>query len=368
VAISADERIELCTAVGGLLLEACTEHDVRRVMATDAGFDRDLWRKMAEQGVIGMLIDDKYGGIGLGPVELEAVTEQTGAALLPSPFISSGVLAASVIQAGGSGEDKRRLLPGLADGSSIGTVAITGERGTWMPEDIDVAADTDGTLSGHSHYVTFGQAADVILVVARTSTGPSVFEVAPNADGFTRRAEAVFDATVPLSAYTFDRTPARRLGCAGWEAVQHALDLTVVALAGEQVGGARRILDITVDYLKTRIQFGRPIGSFQALKHFAADLLLEVESATSAAQHAATQMEPGEAGDPMASGGAVALAGFVCAEAYENTALHSIQMHGGIGFTWEHPAHLFLRRARSGAQLFGGSRQHRERYLISKGA
>jgi alkylation response protein AidB-like acyl-CoA dehydrogenase len=368
VAISADERIELCTAVGDLLQETCTEHDVRRVMATDAGFDRDLWRKMADQGVIGMLIDDDYGGIGLGPVELEAVTEQTGAALLPSPFISSGVLAASVIHAGGSGEDKRRLLPGLADGSSIGTVAITGQRGTWTLEDIDVAADTDGTLSGHAHYVTFGQAADVILVVARTSNGPGVFEVAPDADGFTRRADAVFDATVPLSTYTFDRTHTRRLGCAGWEAVQHALDLTVVALAGEQVGGARRILDITVEYLKTRIQFGRPIGSFQALKHFAADLLLEVESATSAAQHAAAQIEPGEAGDPTATDGAIALAGFVCAETYENTALHAIQMHGGIGFTWEHPAHLFLRRARSGAQLFGGSRQHRERYLISKGA
>jgi alkylation response protein AidB-like acyl-CoA dehydrogenase len=208
--------------------------------------------------------------------------------------------------------------------------------------------------------------ADVILVAARTTDGIGVFEVAPDAAGFTRTAENVFDPTVRLSAYAFDGTPARRLGSAGWAAVQDALDLTVIALAGEQAGGARRILEITVEYLKTRVQFGRFIGSFQALKHYAADLLLEVESATSAAQHAAAERESGA--PAAAAAGAVALAGFTCAEAYETTALHAIQMHGGIAFTWEHPAHLFLRRARSGAQLYGSSRAHRERYLIAKGA
>jgi alkylation response protein AidB-like acyl-CoA dehydrogenase len=364
VAIGAAERMALRTAVRELLHDACTEQDVRRAMATDAGFDRKLWQQMAELGVIGMLVDTRYGGAGLSPVELETVTEETGAALLPSPFISSGVLAASLIRATGSADDQQRLLPGLAKGTSIGTVAVTGKLGTWTPDGVDILAAADGTLTGSARYVTFGQAADVILVVARTADGLGVFEVAPDAAGFSRHAESVFDPTVRLSAFSFDHSPARRLGTAGWAAVQEALDLAVIALAGEQAGGARRMLDITVEYLKTRVQFGRAIGSFQALKHFAADLLLQVESAVSAAQHAAAQLEAGgESAD-----GAVALAGFACAEAYQTTALYAIQMHGGIGFTWEHPAHLFLRRARSGAQLFGSSRAHRERYLVSKGA
>ena len=361
--ISAAERTQLKAAVHDLLEDACTERDVRRVMQTDEGFDRDLWRRMAEQGVVGMLVDDAYGGTGLGPLELEAVTEETGAALLPSPFISSGVLAASLIQAAGSEPDKQRLLPSLADGTAIGTVAVTGTRGSWTPEGVDVTAGPDETLSGSAHYVTFGQVADIIVVVANTTDGIGIFEVAHDADGFTRTAATVFDPTVRLSTYRFDSTPAHRLGTADWAAVQEALDFAVIALAGEQVGGARRIFDITVDYLKTRIQFGRAIGSFQALKHMAADLLLEVESATSAAQHAAAAKDAG--GD--AVDGAVALAGFACAEAFEVTAMQAVQMFGGIGFTWEHPAHLFVRRARTGTHLFGSSRTHREHYLISKG-
>lgn len=362
--ISVAERAELATAVRDLLQAQCTEQKVRQVMDTDDGFDRDLWRQLAEQGVTGMLIDSDYGGVGLGPLELEAVAEETGAALLPSPFISSAVLTAALIEAAGSREDKQRLLPGLADGTSIGTVALTGRQGTWTPEGVDVVASAADTLTGSAYYVIFGQPADVIIVIARTADGTGVFEIAPDAAGFSRKAATVFDPTVRLSTYTFRDTPARRLGTAGWEAVQQALDLAVIALAGEQVGGARRIFDITVEYLKTRIQFGRPIGSFQALKHMAADLLLEIESAVSAAQHAAADKEAG--GEKV--GGAIALAGFACAEAYHSAAMHAIQMHGGIGFTWEHPAHLFLRRARTGMQLFGGSRLHRERYLASKGA
>jgi alkylation response protein AidB-like acyl-CoA dehydrogenase len=364
MAISASERTELRTAVRELLRDGCTEQDVRRVMKTESGFDHGLWRQMADIGVIGMLIHPDYGGSGFGPCEVEEVAEETGAALLPAPFISSGVLAATLIQATGAAQDKERLLPGIAQGTSIAAVAVTGRRGTWTPEGVDVTARADGTLTGSARYVPFGMAADVVLVAARDAGGIGVFEVARDAAGFAMTAETVFDPTVPLAACAFDATPARRLGAAGWDAVQKALDLAVIALAGEQAGGARRILDITVEYLKTRIQFGRPIGSFQALKHFAADLLLEVESATSAARHAAAEQEA--AGD--AAGGAVALAGFACAEAFETTALHAIQMHGGIGFTWEHPAHLFLRRARSGAQLFGGPRMHRERYLVSKAA
>ncbi|MGE2728631.1 acyl-CoA dehydrogenase family protein [Mycolicibacterium vaccae] len=365
--ISVAERAELRTAVGELLRDKCTEADVRRAMESDEGFDRDLWQRLAEQGVLGMLVDADHGGLGFGALELEAVAEETGAALLPAPFISSAVLTVALIQRAGSDEDKQRLLPGLAEGTAIGTVALTGSAGAWTPEGVEVTADSQSTLTGAAHYVTWGQVADVILVVARTEDGVGIFEVAADAPGFERTAATVFDPTVRLSTFTFAGTPARRIGEAGWEAVQEALDYTVVALAGEQAGGTRRIFDITIEYLKTRFQFGRAIGSFQALKHMAADLLLEVESATSAAQNAAAQIASTDSTEE-ARGGAVALAGFACAEAYVTTAMQAIQMHGGIGFTWEHPCHLYVRRARSGLQLFGDSGLHRERYLLSKGA
>lgn len=364
------ERAEFASAVRELLNEHCAEPDVRRIMDTEDGFDRDLWRKLAAQGLTGLIVDTDYGGVGLGAQELEAVAEVTGAALLPAPFLSSAVLATALIQATGTNEDRARLLPGLADGTSIATVAAVGVRGTWSPEGVAVLAsphDSEYLLTGSAHYVLDGQIAEVIMVIAKTDEtgqGIGVFEVAPDAPGFKRTAATVFDPTVRMSTFTFSRVPARRVGVAGWAAVEHALSLTVIALAGEQAGGTRWIFDHTVDYLKTRIQFGRPIGSFQALKHMAADLLLEVESSTSAAQHAAAQFDA----DPANAAGAIALAGFACAEAYHTTAMQAIQMHGGIAFTWEHPAHLFLRRARTGRQLFGSSRDHRERYLASKGA
>lgn len=371
MAISVAERAELAAAVSDLLHDECTEQDVRRVMGTEDGFDRGLWCKLAAQGVTGLLVGSEYGGVGLGALELEAVAEATGAALLPAPFLASAVLASALIESAGTDDDKHRLLPGLVDGTSIGTVAVTGARGTWAREGVAVRATAanatggaDYVLTGNAHYVLHGQAADVILVVARMNGDFGVFQIEPGADGFERTAATVFDPTIPLSTYTFDATPARRIGTAGWDAVQQTLDLAVIALAGEQVGGARRIFDITVDYLKTRIQFGRPIGSFQALKHMAADLLLQVESATSAAQHAAAEL----ASDSEKADGAIALAGFACPEAYHTTAMSAIQMHGGIAFTWEHPAHLFLRRARTGLQLLSGSALHRERYLTSKGA
>ncbi|WP_460355978.1 acyl-CoA dehydrogenase family protein [Mycobacterium sp. ZZG] len=369
--ISVAERAELRSAVGELLADKCTEADVRRVMNSEEGFDRELWGRLADQGVLGMLVDADFGGLGFGALELEAVAEETGAALLPGPFISSAVLTVALINAAGSDEDKQRLLPSLADGAAIGTVALTGRTGSWTADGVDVQAGADGTLTGAAHYVTWGQVADVVLVVARTDDGVGVFEVDTAAPGFDRAAVTVFDPTVRLSTYTFTNTPARRLGTAGWEAVQEALDFAVVASAGEQVGGTRRIFDITISYLKTRFQFGRAIGSFQALKHMAADLLLEVESATSAAQNAAAYIASTDnTADSTAEAraGAVALAGFACAEAYVKTTMAAVQMHGGIGFTWEHPAHLYVRRARSGLQLFGGSASHRERYLLSKGA
>ena len=362
-----EERTAICDAVNGLLQDRSSEAAVRATMETAEGYDPALWKQLAEQGIVGLLIAPEHGGTGLGPVELELVMENTGAALLCSPLISSGVLAAGLLAVSGDAHAQRRLLPGIAAGTIIATVALTGDAGSWTPEGVAVEARAAGgaaTLSGVACYVTHGQMADVVLVVAKTAGGFGVFEVAADAAGLTRKALTSFDKTLRLARLEFADVAARAIGGAGWPAVQSALDLALVALAGEQAGGARRIFDMTIDYAKLRIQFGRPIGGFQALKHMAADLLIEVESSTSAARDAAEQLA---ARTPQAAE-AVGLAAFSCAESYLKVAATAVQMHGGIAFTWEHPAHLYLRRARSGAQLFGASNLHRERFLKALGA
>ena len=363
MAISIDERVQLRETVRDLLQARSGEQDLRRVITTDEVYDRDLWAEMGELGILGIVIAEEHGGTGLGPVELEEAAEEMGAALLSSPFLGSSVLTAALVDAAGTDADRARLLPGLADGSTIGAAALTGPAGTWTADGVDVEAAPDGALTGAARYVLYGQSADLLLVAARTADGIGVFEVAPDAAGLVRTRLDTLDPTVQLSDLSFAGTPSRRLGSAGWEAIRRALDLATVALAGEQAGGARRVFDLTVEYLKVRYQFGRPIGSYQALKHIAVDRLLDVESAISAARHAAEALERGED-----VGSAVALAGFTAADGYDRVAMTAIQLHGGIAFTWESFPHFFLRRARLDRQLLGSSRDFRERYLVAKGA
>ncbi len=364
-----EDRTALTDGLRRLLGDLGTETDVRRSMETPEGYDPALWRALAEMGVVGLLVDEAFGGGGGGPVELERVMEETGAALLCGPLLSSGVLAASLVQAIDDGDAKARLLPSIADGSRIATVALTGDAGGWTPETVAVDAfDTDGAwaLTGVASFVTHGQIADTVLVAARTGEAITLFEADAHAVGMTIAPLPAFDRTLRFARITFSRTPARALAGArpAWDAVERALDVARVALAGEQAGGARRVLEATVEYAKARVQFGRPIGGFQAIKHMAADLLLESESATSAARHAAQALADG-APDAAA---AVSLAAFACADAFVTVAATSIQMHGGIAFTWAHPAHLYLRRARADAQLFGPPAFYRERYLRQLGA
>jgi alkylation response protein AidB-like acyl-CoA dehydrogenase len=362
--LAAEDRTALVDALSRLLGDRCAEADVRRTMETAEGYDPALWAQLAEMGVVGLIVDEAYGGAGAGPVELELVMEAAGAALLCSPLLSSGVLAAGLIQALDDDEAKTRLLPRIADGGLIAAVALTGAKGGWTAADVEAHAAPAGEawlLNGAAGFVIHAQNAAVLLVVARTAEGFGVFEVPADAHGLTVTALPTFDHTLRMANLGFCATPARRLASdrPAWEAVEQALDLARVALAGDQAGGARRVLEITVDYAKARIQFGRQIGSFQAIKHMAANLLLETESAISAARHAAKQLADG-APD---AGSAVSLAAFACADAYVAAAADAIQMHGGVAFTWAHPAHLYLRRARSGAQLFGSSNGYRERYL-----
>ena len=367
--ITAEDRTALTDSLNRLLADKCTEADVRRTMETDAGYDPGLWAALAEMGVVGLIVAEEFGGVGAGPVELERVTEETGAALLCGPLISSGVLAAGLIQALDDDAAKSRLLPGIAAGTTIATVALTGARGGWTERDVAVSAASAGggwSLSGTASFVTHGQIADVVLVAGRTPDGIGIFEVERGAKGLTVKPLPTFDHTLRLAELAFEATPARRLAVSrpAWDAVEQALDLVRVALAGEEAGAAKRALGFTVDYAKTRAQFGRLIGSFQAIKHMAADLLLESESAISAARNAAARLAEGAPDAPAA----ISLAAFACADAFSKVTADAVQMHGGIAFTWTHPAHLYLRRARADAQLFGTPAAERERFLEALGA
>jgi len=362
IATTLEERRAIADTVRKLLADSCSEKHVRAVMETAEGIDRALWSTLAELGIAGLLIPARFGGAGLGPVELELIAEETGAALACTPFLSSSVLAAGLLMESGDDAACARLLPGIAAGTTIATAALTGERGSWKAPDVAVTAADEGStirLSGVASYVMHAAIADVLLVIARTDDGHGLFEVDPRADGVGIEALSTFDRTLRLGRLTFSRTPARRIGGVGWPAVEAALRLALVARAGEQAGGARRIFDMTVEYTRNRIQFGRPIGGFQAIKHMAAELLLEAESATSAARDAALQLAQRTPG----ADEAIDMAAFACADAFAQIAATAIQMHGGIAFTWEHPAHLYLRRARAYSYLLGSSDSHRERFV-----
>lgn len=360
--ITAEERVAICDGFARLLAEKCSEDDVRRIMATESGFDVELWQAMSAMGLTALNVSDQYSGLDAGPLEIEAIMEVAGAALLAGPFLSSAILATDLLAQSDDAEVKARLLPDLASGARIATVAFTGDAGSWDEAGIAVSAEAQGDgwrLNGIASFILAANVADVLLVVARTATGLGCFEVA--ASEVTLEALQTWDPGLRLSRIVFEHVEARPISGVGGAAIERTLDLARVALAGEQAGAARRIFDITVDYLKTRVQFGRPIGGFQALKHMAADLLIEVESATSAARAAAQALDA----DAPDRDALINLAAFTCADAFSEVAASAIQMHGGIAFTWEHPAHLYLRRARADAQLFGQSDAYRERFVAA---
>lgn len=336
-----EDRVALVDSVRRLLADRCTEGDVRRIMDGETGHDPALWRALAEMGLPGLAIASEHGGAGLGAVELGLVMEEAGAALLPSPLLSC-VTAATLL----AESDATDLLPGIADGSFIATVAFAGA-GDWTGRgDVTIEGDR---AHGTARFVTDAAIADTILIT--TDDGVYLPLHAPRVTPLP-----VFDRTRRMADVAFDGA-VRRIGDGA--SVRPALDLALVALAGEQAGVARRVLDMSIAYAAERHQFGRAIGSFQAIKHMAADLLLESESATSAARDAAEQVATGSP----EKDAAVALAAFACADAAVRCAKDAIQIHGGIAFTWTHPAHLYLRRARSAAQLFGAPPLWRDRYL-----
>jgi alkylation response protein AidB-like acyl-CoA dehydrogenase len=357
-----EEQDELRTAVRRFLEDKSPETEVRRLMETTEGYDTAVWSQMADQlGLQSLTIPEEFGGSGFSYVELIVVLEEMGAALLCAPFFSTVALGANALLTSGDDSAKADLLPGIASGETIATLAFTEDSGRWDIGGVALEATPSGdgwVLNGHKSFVLDGHVANLILVVARTGAGISLFSVAGDADGLTRTPLATMDQTRKQARLEFSGTPARLIGTdGGAEAgLSKTLDLAAVALAAEQVGGAQRCLDTAVEYAKTRIQFGRPIGSFQAIKHKCADMLLEVESSKSAAYYAGWAAAEDSDELPVVA----SLAKSYCSEAYFHAAAENIQIHGGIGFTWEHPAHLYFKRAKSSELLFGDPAYHRE--------
>ena len=357
-----DDQEELRKTVRSFLDAKSAEAAVREQMETENGFDPAVWSQMGEQmGLQGLIVPEEFGGSGYTYVELGIVLEEMGRSLLCAPFFSTVVLAANTLIHSGDDAAKKSYLPGIASGETIATLAFTEPSGKWDEAGITTEATSSGdgwTISGTKMFVLDGATANLVLVAARTGKGVSLFAVDGDASGLTRTSLSTMDQTRKQAKLEFASTPATLIGTEGegWTVLSRVLDLAAVGLAAEQVGGAQKVLDMAVQYAKDRVQFGRPIGSFQAIKHKCAEMLLEVESAKSAAYYG--MWCAAELNDELPS--VASLAKAYCSEAYFHATAENIQIHGGIGFTWEHPAHLYFKRAKSSELLFGDPTYHRE--------
>ncbi|WP_405530599.1 acyl-CoA/acyl-ACP dehydrogenase [Streptomyces canus] len=360
-----EEQDELRKVVRSFLAKHSDEATVRRLAADPQGHDPVVWRRMAgELGLQGLAVPEEYGGSGFGYVDLGIVFEEAGRALLGGPYFASVALAAEALLRCADEQARHDFLPGIASGETVATLALTEDSGHWDEQGIGLTAVRDETgawrLTGVKTYVPDGHLADLLLVAARTPSGVSLLAVeTADAPGLTRTSLPTLDQTRKQARVEFTDTPARLLGPEGaaWPALKRTLATAAVLLSAEQVGGAAAALDAAVEYAKIREQYGRPIGSFQGIKHKCADMLMEIESARSAAYGGLWALD---AGDETEIAIAAALAQAFCSEAFTKVAADNIQVHGGIGFTWEHPAHLYFKRAKSSEALLGTPSYHRE--------
>ncbi len=334
---------------------------VRETMLTAEGFDPVVWKEMADLGWTGLAIAEEFGGAGLTNVEMSVLVEEMGRLLTPGPFFASAVLSTAVLQETATRDQQAELLPALAAGERIATLAVFETPRDWSTGEPGTTATRRGdgwVLEGRKRAVLSAGGADTLLVTAKTRDGVGVFAVDAGADGVEISIEPVLDLTRHQGTVSLDAVQASsRLGEGdSSEGLQRALAVARAMLACEQVGGAQRCLEMAVDYAKSRYQFGRPIGSYQAIKHRCANMLMKVEHAKSVAYHAVRVAD-----DDDEVGVAAPLAASVASEAYVWVAGENIQVHGGIGFTWEHDAHLYLKRAKSSSLLLGSPRFHRDR-------
>jgi alkylation response protein AidB-like acyl-CoA dehydrogenase len=362
-----DEQEQFRSAVRRFLNDKSPTTEVRRLMTTAEGYDPAVWRQLSDELALpGIHVPEQYGGAGFGMVELCIVTEELGRALLCAPYFSTAVLAANAILYAGTDAQKSALLPEIAGGVRLATLAVTEPDGNWDPAAIKVVAtpDSDGyRLDGVKSFVADGHVAELLIVAARAPKttgleGLALFTLDANAGGVERRLLESMDPTRKIARIDFRGAHANLLGNldSGAAPILRTLDRAAIALANEMVGGAQALLDSAVSYAKLRVQFGRTIGSFQAIKHKLADMLLDVELAKSAAYYAA---QASAADDPewpaLAS-----LAKAAASETYLHIAAECIQIHGGIGFTWDNDTHLWFKRAKSSEVFLGQPSYHRE--------
>jgi alkylation response protein AidB-like acyl-CoA dehydrogenase len=354
-----DEQNQLRDVVRKFSAEHFSEEKVRQLMESDPPFDPKVWARLGgELGVLGLSVPEADGGVGGTLVDQAVAIEELGARLACGPFFGTVYLAIPALVAASSGPARDEVLGDLIEGRRTAAVAVVDQAGVFDPDAVTVTA-ADDALSGSVTQVVDGGIADVLLVAARGTDGVALYAVDPAAAGVERTSLATLDLSRSEANVTFTDAPAQVIaGSADTSRVlEHALQVGAALLAVEQVGAAQHLLDLSVEYAKSRLQFGRPIGSFQAVKHRLADLLVDVEHARSTAYHAIWALADGS-DDPAL---ATSIAQAVCSAALSHVATDTIQVHGGIGFTWEHQAHLYYKRAATDAALLGSAEQHRDR-------
>jgi alkylation response protein AidB-like acyl-CoA dehydrogenase len=345
----------------------CPSTFVRARMEEDAGVTADFWKKLAEQGWLGLVYPEEFGGTGLGFVDLTVLMEEMGRAVMPGPFLSTLLAGLAILEAG-SVEQKKEWLAKLSDGAAKASLAWTEPSARWDAAGVTTGARNTGgtwTLTGTKLFVPDAHLADVLVVAARTSEGKrpedgvSLFLAEAGAKGLTTKLLPTMDQTRKLCEVKLDGTPGVLLGAkdAGWAPLERVVQRATVALCAEMCGGAQKVLDMTTEYAKIRIAFGKPIGSYQGVKHRAADMLVDVENAKSLTYYAAWAVDENVPEAALACSMAKAYA----SDAYRKVAGAGIQLHGGIGFTWEHDLHLYFKRAKSSEFTFGDATYHREK-------
>jgi alkylation response protein AidB-like acyl-CoA dehydrogenase len=367
-----NQEQELLRATARKFLDnECTSEFVRQRMAEPAGVTDEFWTKLAEQGWLGLVYPEEYGGSGLGFVDLTVLMEEMGRSVMPGPFVSTVLLGGLTILEAGSPAQKKDWLPRISAGQAKATLAFTEPNARWDAAAVTVTARPNGagfTLSGTKLFVLDAHLADVIVVAARTREGGrpeeglSLFLVNRDARGLAVKLLPTMDQTRKLCEVTLSDVRVGAEALVGpkdgaWAPLSRVLDRATVALCAEMCGGAQRVLDMTTEYAKIRIAFGKPIGSYQGVKHRAADMLVEVENAKSLTYYAAWAVDENVPEAPLAA----SMAKAYTSDAYRRTAGAGIQLHGGIGFTWEHDLHLYFKRAKSSEFTFGDATYHRER-------
>jgi alkylation response protein AidB-like acyl-CoA dehydrogenase len=355
----------LKNTVRKFLAAECPMSEVRKLMETAIAFDPALWRKIAEQGWTGMILPEEHGGFGMGMVEMAAALEEMGRALLPGPFFSTVLMAGPLLEGVSNESAKRKYLSAISSGQAKATVALLEESASWSPDSTRMQATSSAgnyKLDGRKLFVWDAAVADFLICTARLNGELALFLVPAKASGlritdlpamdFTRKLyEVAFDSVaVPRENLLAEGKPARA-------ALDRMLNVATVGLVAEMTGGMQRLLDMTVEYAKTRKQFGRPIGQFQAVQHLCADMLVYTESSRSSAYYAAWAIQEGVREAALA----VSVAKTYTSDAYREVGNRAIQVHGGMGFTWENDAHLFYRRAKASEVAFGDATYHRER-------